>query len=191
MSDSPEQFDLDVPGPLAEALRGAYQHRIEIPARVDGAVIAAARQKFDRRRRLKVLARWGAAVSAAAAAFLVAVWLLPHRNAGTPGPNQLAETLKGDIDHSGRLDIVDAMTLARHLRAGDSPRGAWDVNGDGKVDQKDVDALAAASVSLKQQGLAQRRLPTMDDLGLKRVPGKIELTPHDVAAMQIKREDRQ
>src|SRR5688572_14012571 len=153
MSQPPEQFDLDLPAGLTEALRGAYVHHTQVPPGVDHAILAAARERFGRRRRLKLLARWGAAVSSAAAAVLLIVWVASQR--GSTVPDQLAtpipgaKTLKGDIDASGRLDIVDAMTLARRLRAGDATSPAWDVNADAKVDQGDVDALAAAVVNLK------------------------------------------
>jgi hypothetical protein len=98
------------------------------------------------------------------------------------------QAVKGDVDGSGRVDIVDAMILARHLKAGDATEAAWDANGDAKVDQRDVDAVAAAAVSLKQTGVALRGLPTMDDLGLARVPKAIEPAPRDVAALDVRRE---
>ena len=53
------------------------------------------------------------------------------------------------MDGNGRIDILDAFTVARALadkgRTGPLP-AAWDVNGDGVVDQKDVDWLANAAV---------------------------------------------
>ena len=186
MADSQDQFELDVPGALGEALRGAYRARMEIPARVDDAVIAAARGKFDRRRRLKLLARWGAAASTVAAAVLVVIWVGSRRDPNVPVP--VAKVVKGDVDGSGRVDIVDAMMLARHLKAGDATEAAWDANGDAKVDQRDVDAVAAAAVSLKQAGVAQRSLPTMDELGLARVPKMVDVAPRDVAVMNVRRE---
>src|SRR5687768_5456080 len=97
MADSQDQFELDVPGALGDALRGAYRARVEIPGRVDDAVIAAARGKFDRRRRLKLLARWGAAVSAVAAAVLVVILLLPQRDRQNV-PGAVVKAVKGDVD---------------------------------------------------------------------------------------------
>lgn len=91
-----------------------------------------------------------------------------------PAPT-LAE--REDIDHSGRVDILDAFALARMIEnqdtriagqrrdaRGDVGRAAdarpnragiteipamFDLNGDGAVDQGDVDAVAMAAVSLK------------------------------------------
>jgi hypothetical protein len=195
MSDVQDQFELNLPDGLANSLRGAYGHRLDVPPRVDVAILTAAGNKFDRRRRIRLLVRWGAAITSAAAAIVV-VLLLMHR---TPNPtNQLAnlpatKPLKGDIDASGQLDIVDAMTLARHLRAGDPSKSTWDINGDAAVDQRDVDALATAAVSLKQQGLASRRLPSMDQLGLARIPSvnRIEPNQADVASLNVQPEERQ
>jgi Dockerin type I domain len=175
MSQPQEELDLDAPPALAQALRGAYQHRVNIPARADDVVLVAARQKFARRRHLSLRIRWAAAITAAAATIALVLWLLPPRHPAVP--NQIVtKAVKGDIDRSGQLDIVDAMTLAKHLRAKDPPQPAWDVNGDNRIDQQDVDALAAAAVSLKQQGLAQHRLPTIDQLGLARLPSKGDST---------------
>ena len=190
MSDTQEHFDLELPAALTGALGQAYRHHPAVPPRVNDVILAAAHEKFDRRRRLKLRVRWGAAVStAAAAAIVVVVWLLPAR---TPTQNnQLAtQTIKGDIDASGRLDIVDAMTLARHLRSGDAPNPAWDANGDAKVDQRDVDALAAAAVNLKQQGLAAARLPSISELGLNRLPNAIPIQ-RDIALLHAETEERQ
>jgi hypothetical protein len=82
-----------------------------------------------------------------------------------------------DIDHNGRVDILDAFLLARQIKAGGQLGGdrlvlpgvapkagspktdlsrfsgpvspAWDFNGDGVIDQKDVDAVAMSAVKLK------------------------------------------
>ena len=71
-------------------------------------------------------------VAAAAAALLVAasVWL-SVRPAGRP------------------IDIVDAYSLALRLRNGQSVEATWDLNGDGKVDSRDVDEIARRSVALR------------------------------------------
>ena len=195
MSDVQDQFELNLPDGLADSLRGAYGHRVDVSPRVDAAILTAARHKFDRRRQIKLFVRWGTAISSAAAAIVV-VLLLMHR---TPNPtNQFAnlraptKPLKGDIDASGQLDIVDAMTLARHLRAGDASKPAWDINGDAAVDQRDVDALAAAAVSLKQQGVASRRLPSIDQLGLYRIPKLNSIQNQaDLASVNMQPEERQ
>ena len=193
MSDAQDQFELDLPDGLVDGLRGAYGHRLDILPRVDQAILAAARGKFDHRRKLKLWVRWGAAITSAAAAIVLVLLLLPPRPRANQLANTTTKTIKGDIDASGQLDIVDAMALARYTRAGDAPNAAWDVNGDSTIDQRDVDALAAAAVSLKQQGVAARRLPSIDQLGLAAIAKFESVQPNqrDVAVLDVQPEERQ
>ena len=68
-------------------------------------------------------------------AILLAIFVAPR--GGVPG----------DVDGSGEVDIVDAYLLAVRVREGrGEPR--FDVSGDGKVDDEDVDRIARRSVSL-------------------------------------------
>jgi hypothetical protein len=46
-------------------------------------------------------------------------------------------------------DIVDAYSVALRLRNGQSVESTWDLNGDGKVDARDVDEIARRSVALR------------------------------------------
>jgi hypothetical protein len=162
MSQPPDEFDL--PPGLADALRAAYAHRVEIPSRVDDALLSAAHEKFARRRRLRLTARWGTGLAAGLAAVIALAILLHH-------PAAPARSLvKGDVNADGRMNMVDALALARHVAAADNLDPRWDVNGDGVIDQKDVDAIASAAVSLKQSGLAHHSLPKLQDLGLDRLP---------------------
>lgn len=48
-----------------------------------------------------------------------------------------------------KLDIVDAYSVALRLRNGQSVETSWDLNGDGKVDARDVDEIARRSVALR------------------------------------------
>ncbi len=59
-----------------------------------------------------------------------------------------ADLLKRDIDRSGKVDILDAFAVARGIKSG-KPSLAWDVKGDGKVDQQDIDDIAALAVRVK------------------------------------------
>jgi hypothetical protein len=47
------------------------------------------------------------------------------------------------------MDIVDAYSVAVRLRDGQVGRRKWDLNGDGKVDARDVDEIARRSVSIR------------------------------------------
>jgi hypothetical protein len=77
-------------------------------------------------------------VAAAAAALLLgaAAWFLTR------------PSIPGDIDRSGRVDIVDAYALSVRLKSGQTD-ASYDVNKDGKIDDRDVDEIARRSVALK------------------------------------------
>ena len=55
-----------------------------------------------------------------------------------------------DVETKGAVDIVDALKLARRIRAGRTDRAHDDINHDGSVDQHDVDAIAMAAVKLPE-----------------------------------------
>ncbi|HLY07978.1 MAG TPA: dockerin type I domain-containing protein [Planctomycetota bacterium] len=79
---------------------------------------------------------------AAAAAVLIglgAVWVARSARPSLPG----------DVDRNGRVDIVDAYALAVRLRSGEKMDLIYDVNGDGRVDERDVEEIARRSVSLR------------------------------------------
>jgi hypothetical protein len=140
MSPDPDQLD---PGKLAAALRAAYTHRADIPPSVESAILSTSRQSFDARRRRRMTIRWATSL---AAALTLAVIL--HRPT-TPLPTQIVKSaIKGDLNADGRIDMTDALLLAKHVAAHDKSDTAWDTNGDGIIDQKDIDALAAIAVSL-------------------------------------------
>jgi hypothetical protein len=158
MSHPPDEFDL--PPRLADALRAAYTHRADVPPRVDDAVLSVAREKFARRHLLRLMARWGTGLAAGLAA-VIALAIVLHRPA-VP----VRSLAKGDVDADGRVNMIDALVLARRVAAGDKLDPKWDVNGDGVIDQKDVAVIASAAVSLNQSGLARRSLPKLEQLGL-------------------------
>ena len=55
-----------------------------------------------------------------------------------------------DIDGSGRVDILDAFALAKQIKSGRQLDSRWDINSDGGIDDRDVDAVALAAVSLEE-----------------------------------------
>jgi hypothetical protein len=121
MSDDPR--DPDLPPRLTHELRSLYESPLAVPARVDAAILNRARAQMLRHRWRKRLL-WAGAAAAAACVAIVTYVSIPTR----PKP----------------LDIVDALHLARQIEAG---RGR-DVNGDGRIDKADVDALAMMAVRL-------------------------------------------
>jgi hypothetical protein len=149
-----------LPPRLAAAFGRLRTPPVFVPPAVDAAVLRAARAHFEAHLRnarpvagplasllISWRARWlrapALALGALAVLTLVAVTglrILMTRSAPQP--------TKADIDRNGRVDIIDAFALSRLLAAGTPPRPAWDVNGDGTVDERDVAAVAAQAVRL-------------------------------------------
>jgi hypothetical protein len=137
MSDSRHT---DAPPRLAAALRQAYDPVAPIPPQLDAAILSAARDHFATQRRRRFILHWSA-VTAAAATLLIAATLAIH----SPAPSI---ALRGDLNGDGRVDMVDAFLLAKQLQSGVKPAAA-DFYHDGVVDDRDVQLLAQAAVSLK------------------------------------------
>jgi len=78
---------------------------------------------------------------------VLAVALVPAaRHALWPQP---PAAIREDIDGNGRLDILDAFALARHVVGEEPVKMEWDLNRDGVVDAADVDDVAYAAVRLE------------------------------------------
>jgi len=84
-----------------------------------------------------------------AACFLLAAWLAQILYLA-PLQNR-AGTQSKDLDRNGRVDILDAFHLARKLQAGDVIPRDLDVNGDGMVNRKDIEAIAVEAVALENK----------------------------------------
>jgi hypothetical protein len=92
----------------------------------------------DVRRRILAPRRTWRPVAAAAAALLI----------GAVAWFALRPAVPGDVDRSGRVDIIDAYALAVRIRSGQFDT-AYDLNGDGKVDDQDVEEIARRSVAIR------------------------------------------
>lgn len=104
--------------------------RIEVPPLVKSRLMSLTRP----RRSARSLAM-AAALLIAVGGLWVALWRRPD--------------VAGDVDRSGRVDIVDAYALAVRLRSGQQMDAALDVTGDGRVDERDVEELARRSVAIR------------------------------------------
>lgn len=166
MASVPPQPD-DLPDALARDLNALYARDVRVPDAIDASILADARAGFARRHRFRLALR-GAVVASAAAAAAALVVLAVRLAAMDPvsGPSPVAQhqpspaapqptgpaapAVAGkaeDVDHSGRVDILDAFVVARLIDVqGELDRQAYDVNGDGKVDRADVDRIAMAAV---------------------------------------------
>jgi hypothetical protein len=153
MQESPDHSqpadDPALPAGLVEALGGLHRHQVSVPASVDAAILRDAKAGFASRRRFWLARRAVGAAAAVAAAAVVVVVLFLDRNRHTPAPiAATGQALNGDLDGNGRVDILDALVLARKVDAKASPGAGDDVNGDGVVDRRDVDVIAARAVAV-------------------------------------------
>ena len=121
------------------------------PARVrpetDRAVLAgiadqAARIRISRR-------RWMTWAAAAAAVLVLAVGTWTFVDRTKPGH---AAQAAAEIRTGAGADIVDAYLMDRWLRSGRTAPAEWDLNRDGRVDRRDVEALKHKVVAVSQEG---------------------------------------
>lgn len=150
-----ENYDSQALGNLAGDLKGLFESSSLVPGEVDRAVLDRARQKLTRRPRRLSWPRWAAAGAAAAVIFLAVLLQtdfspMPERTSKSVAPllEAAAASLPRDIDLNGRVDILDAFKLARHVESAKAVETKWDFNGDGLVNRKDVENIAFAAVRL-------------------------------------------
>jgi hypothetical protein len=153
MTDQNRQFNDRERQPsdrLRRDLQALYQPAGSVPPEVDRAILDQAHRRLARPRRTIQRIRWAGGIAAAAAMIALGVFLHP----GTDSNNhplsiihhQAAAEQRVDIDGNGRVDILDAFRLAKHVQSRGPTAAEWDVNGDGRVDRDDVDAVAWAAV---------------------------------------------
>jgi hypothetical protein len=144
---------LQAPPEFVAALQRLPKERLFIPRTLDEAVLLAAQRQFGEKK--KPAFKWFRILSWAAAAsmltLLVAVLPQVLRKPGT-APAGASRFVLEDLNHDGRVDILDAFALARQLKAGKTPDSRFDVNRDGVVDERDVARIAAHAVSLDKGG---------------------------------------
>lgn len=141
--------DPQVPEKLRGAIVRLYEPPPAVPAELDSVVLREARSSYARRRNRWIAARWAGAGLAAAAALGLALHVFVARHGIVPPPSPTRQVARlGDIDANGRVDILDAYVVARAIARHQPLDPAWDVNGDGAIDQKDVDLIAHMAVRI-------------------------------------------
>jgi hypothetical protein len=146
-SDSPrEDGDISLPPALNRALENLVAPPGGVDTAMDGIIRAAAAHHFAWKRRVLFVA----AAASAAALLLAAAWAAwpaavrhetpPAVTAAMAGP------LPGDLNNDGRIDILDAFLLAKRIESKAGLGAEADIDLDGVVDSKDVDALAMLAV---------------------------------------------
>lgn len=146
--DKIEQDDsyqnLEAPPKLVAALKEASRRYIFVPPYVDRAILGAAQERLAPRAKpnFRNFRRWILWPALAAACVFVAcvAWLLTTR------PHYARE----DLNHDGKVDILDAFALAREIKSSAHLSASLDINGDGVVDGRDVALIAAHAVQLKK-----------------------------------------
>lgn len=134
-----------IPARLAAELKAVYAPPHLVPPQVDASVLSKARRYLKNMRGLRPVIRfpqWLAAAAVVALAALIASLLFPSKHA--------ASLAREDINHDGRVDVLDAFALARQLQRGAITDQKLDFNADGVVDQKDIDAVAARAVKVEK-----------------------------------------
>lgn len=148
--------DLDLTPKFSEDLGRLFAPDRPLPAYVDRAVAEAARRHFARPRRRLWKRHWAVPATAAAAILLgVCLWWFHAGSATRTEHDRRARALAvaqpaADIDRNGKIDILDAFTLARHIESSQPADKAWDFNGDGLIDHRDVDTVALVAVRLNK-----------------------------------------
>ena len=149
-----EDLDLRVSAGFSEDLRTLFKPQLSVPPEVDRAIIDKAHQHFIpkhwRHRIFQHVSLWR--IAAAAAVIIFAFSLnLTQKPGPTINSSFIVEAQAVDIDRNGRVNILDAFKLARHIESANRTDKKWDINEDGVVNGKDVDLVASAAVSLPLQ----------------------------------------
>lgn len=135
-------------GRLKAGLRAIHGISQPVPHDIDRAMRQAILSHFEHSSadRRCIWPRWRfVSWTAAAAGILAAVWMLTPMYSPSP---MLAKGDPSDLDRNGRVDVLDAFMLARRLESTVLVDLAADVNHDGRIDERDVDAIAQQAVAL-------------------------------------------
>lgn len=172
----PQDPALDAPPGLVSALKRLPQTRPFVPPTLDDAVLRAAQRHLVAPQKNWFagvpLIRWLAAATATATVVLL-TWhfIMPsseqrlgygtrrwfgsgpgRRFDAEPGPIVGSAPVRERFNQNGHVDILDALVLAKQLKSGPVADLRWDVNGDGVVDERDLQAIAAQAVRLGKRG---------------------------------------
>lgn len=145
MTDNPENQsgdDFELPPSLREKLKAAHEAP-PVPVDLSARLLASAKASYAIRLRRRRIVRWSTLIGSAAAIIVLSLLLLLPNHSSNQHLAQI-----GDVNHDGRVDILDAYVVAKAISGGGKLDPAWDVNHDGVVDQKDVDWIAAAAVNV-------------------------------------------
>ena len=159
------------PAKLVTDLKDLHKEHIFVPPKVDQSILNAAREQLEETSRESAeqetagqpwIPQWAPWAAAAASLMLLLFLTLPGEkhtspsasaeevvlNQKPPSPATKATKISPkDINKDGQVDILDAFTLARRIQTGAIEEN-WDINGDGQVNQADVEEISAFAVKL-------------------------------------------
>jgi hypothetical protein len=163
-SDTHENTDDQLPEGVVESLRQMYRRQTDIPSQRDNQILQDAAQHLQRsvqpvrRARPRRLWAFAAASLVSAAGILLMLRTDPMSSDLSPTADLSLQSShaeddavafdRSDIDRNGQVDILDAFALARHLDSNPPANADWDQNGDGQLNQYDVDHVARIAVML-------------------------------------------
>jgi hypothetical protein len=146
--NNPEHDDASearIPAKLAVELKALYAPPRPVPSFLDASVLGKARRFLAQVRELRSVIRWPQGLAIAAAVALAA--LVGSLFFSSKRPVAVA---REDINADGRVDVLDAFALARQLQRGAVLDRQFDFNGDGVVNQRDIDAVANQAVKVEK-----------------------------------------
>jgi hypothetical protein len=147
---NPSESELDAPPKLVAALRECSRRKIVVASYVDRAILNASRRQLNKTTAARPtrFRRWmlwpGLAVACIFVAFIARLLTMQGH----------AQFVREDLNHDGRVDILDSFALARELKNSRPFSSTLDINGDGVVDERDVALIAAHAVALLAQSSA-------------------------------------
>lgn len=138
---------------LVSAFKRCQPARLFVPPVIDEAVLGAARRRLEKRApaRFRVFRSWKFwPAFATACLLLAALGYFVAKHALLPfGESSFA---REDVNHDRHVDILDAFQLARQSHSGTASDRRLDLNGDGVVDGRDAEVVAAQAVKLQKGG---------------------------------------
>ena len=140
-----DENELEAPQKLVAALKNMPRERLFVPPSIDRAVTNAARQHLRRPADSRsIFSRWllWPALATACIAIAALMFVLTSR------VSTRSTFAREDLNRDGRGAILGAFALARQIRDGRTAPGALDLNGDGVVNQRDTEIIAARAVAL-------------------------------------------
>jgi len=173
-ADAPAQL---VPAALADAVRAAIVPRESLPIGFEESIragIEAEQAAMASRRRAWFRVQQIVAVTGAVLLFVwlgQRYWARQGLPASAASARSVPSALAGDLDRSGRVDILDAFLLARVLHevsaatsaavSPDRVSGA-DLDASGTIDEHDVRAIACRAVGAPINAPGEARTPASD-----------------------------